>query len=227
MQEITRPPSLSDIATEKLRIAIMNGEFKLGEALSEKKLADRLNISKTPIRHALAQMRVEGLVEVFPQKGSFVFTLSGMDLVRFSEHRVILETAALELAFERNLDALVSRLKGIWEKMLQAKKSSSIQKYLEMDIEFHRCFFQFADNSYLAESYSLIEAKISAIRTHLGRDVIQTDKSLEEHHEMVIALEKGDLDKCISVLEFHIGRYHRTYSEDVMDISNPADALSN
>ena len=60
LQQIERPPSLSDIATEKLRAAISEGEFALGEALSEKKLAERLNISKTPIRHALAQMRVEG-----------------------------------------------------------------------------------------------------------------------------------------------------------------------
>ena len=69
MEEIERPPSLSDIATEKLRAAISEGEFALGEALSEQKLADRLNISKTPIRHALAQMKVEGLGRRLPAKG--------------------------------------------------------------------------------------------------------------------------------------------------------------
>nr|WP_319515462.1 GntR family transcriptional regulator [uncultured Cohaesibacter sp.] len=219
LEEIERPPSLSDIATEKLRAAISEGEFALGEALSEQKLADRLNISKTPIRHALAQMKVEGLVDVIPQKGTFVFTLSGTDLERFSEYRHILETAALRLAFERNRDGLVSELASIWEKMEEAKKIDKRSHYLDLDLQFHRAMFELCDNHYLSESYRLIEAKVSAIRTYLGRDRIQTTKSFEEHGEMIEVLRDGKIEAAINILDFHIGRYHRTFSRDVPDIT--------
>lgn len=219
LEEIERPPSLSDIATEKLRAAISEGEFALGEALSEQKLADRLNISKTPIRHALAQMKVEGLVDVIPQKGTFVFTLSGTDLERFSEYRYILETAALRLAFERNRDGLVAELARIWEKMEEAKRVDKRSHYLDLDLQFHRAMFALCDNQYLAESYRLIEAKVSAIRTYLGRDRIQTTKSFEEHGEMIEVLREGKIEAAITILDFHIGRYHRTFSREVPDIS--------
>ena len=221
IQEIERPPSLADIATEKLRLAIMSGEFELGEALSEKKLADRFNISKTPIRHALAQMKTEGLVAVYPQRGTFVFTLSGMDLVQFSEHRIILEREALTLAFERNPSMLVSKLDKIWQQMQKANEAGNVRKYLELDTDFHRCFFDLCENFYLSESYVLIEAKIAAIRTHLGRNKQQTDKSYKEHKDLLETLRAGDLAKCQEILKFHIGRYLRTYSQDVEDIAKP------
>nr|WP_319483410.1 GntR family transcriptional regulator [uncultured Cohaesibacter sp.] len=220
MEEIERPPSLSDIATEKLRAAISEGEFALGEALSEQKLADRLNISKTPIRHALAQMKVEGLVEVFPQKGTFVFTLSGTDLERFSEYRFILETAALRLAFRRNSEGLVAELTSIWHQMERAKKADERSQYLELDLKYHRAMFALCDNHYLSESYRLIEAKVSAIRTYLGKERVQTTKSFEEHGEMIDALREGRIDDAIRTLDFHIGRYHRTFSADVADIAD-------
>ncbi|WP_373236383.1 GntR family transcriptional regulator [Cohaesibacter celericrescens] len=213
LQEIERPPSLSDIATEKLRAAICSGEFELGEALSEKKLAERLNISKTPIRHALAQMKVEGLVEVFPQKGTFVFTLKGTHLDRFFEHRFILETAALRLSYERNREALLATLEKISQKMERSKKKEDRLEYLNLDVQYHQCFFDMCDNPYLAESSSLIEAKVSAIRNHLGKNRIQTTKSLEEHKEMIVLLRSGKVDECIALLDFHIGRYHRTYNQ--------------
>lgn len=219
MQQIERPPSLSDIATEKLRAAISEGEFALGEALSEKKLAERLNISKTPIRHALAQMRVEGLVEVFPQKGTFVFTLSGTDLERFSEYRLLLETEALRLSFARNREELIAALSRIWASMEEMRKADERAKYLELDVQFHRCFFSLCDNPYLEESYKLIEAKVSAIRTYLGKYRLQTTKSFEEHGEMIEALRAGNLDETIRIMDFHIGRYHRTFSREVDDIT--------
>ncbi|KZK92988.1 Transcriptional regulator NanR [Pseudovibrio sp. Ad46] len=220
MEETLRPVSLSDLATAKLREAIMKGVFKLGEALSEQKLAEYLNISKTPIRHALAQMRVEGLVEVFPQHGTFVFTLSGLDNVELTEHRVILERAALQLAYERNKVELVKRLSAIREEMVPAKEKDDISRYLQLDIEFHRVMFDLCKNRYLIKGYSLIEAKIAAIRTHLGKDVIQTDKSFEEHGAMVEALARDDIAAALDTLGFHIGRYIRTFDKGVSDISS-------
>jgi DNA-binding GntR family transcriptional regulator len=74
MHPITRPSSLKESVIERLRESIVTGELELGQPLSERALAERLNVSKTPVREALAQLRVEGLVLVYPQRGAYVFT---------------------------------------------------------------------------------------------------------------------------------------------------------
>lgn len=219
VKEIERPLSLSELATVQLREAIVNGDLKLGEALSEATLATRLKISKTPVRHALAQMRVEGLVEVYPQSGTFVFTVSAGDLMQLCEHRLVLERAALRLAFERNYDRLCRRMRAITTSMDRARIRADVRRYLTLDTEFHRVILKFADNQYLLESYNLIEAKTAAIRTHLADRPLQSEQSLAEHEKIVAFLESGDLDAAISVLEYHIERYSRCYDPDTDDIA--------
>lgn len=219
VKEIERPQSLSELATVRLREAIVNGEFGLGEALSEAALATKFKISKTPVRHALAQMRVEGLVEVYPQSGTFVFTVSAGDLMQLCEHRLVLEKAALILAFERNYDALCRQLRATTKSMDRARNRPDVRRYLTLDTEFHRVILKLADNQYLLESYNLIEAKTAAIRTHLAGRPFQSEQSFAEHEQIVTLLESGELDAAIRVLEYHIERYSRCYDPDTDDIA--------
>ena len=65
-------------------------------------LAENFGVSKTPVREALAQLRLEGLVRIVPQRGAFVFTLSAREVMNMCELRLTLEAAALRLAFERD-----------------------------------------------------------------------------------------------------------------------------
>jgi len=73
---LKRPQLLTDLACERIREAIVGGEFKLGEQMSEAQLAQRLGVSKTPVREALLRLKGDGLVEIHPQRGSFVFSLT-------------------------------------------------------------------------------------------------------------------------------------------------------
>jgi DNA-binding GntR family transcriptional regulator len=73
---IERPQSLTNIVISRVRNMIIDGELELGSVLSERKLAEELNVSKTPVREAFAQLRNEGLVTIVPQSGVRVFTLS-------------------------------------------------------------------------------------------------------------------------------------------------------
>ena len=91
MKPIERPESLTESAVKRLRHAIVSGDFELGQPLSERQLADTLEISKTPVREAMAQLRREGLVRILPQRGAFVFTLSQQEVVEICELREALE----------------------------------------------------------------------------------------------------------------------------------------
>ena len=103
MEQITRPKSLFEMAAPYIRQAISKGQLKLGQRISENDLASSLGISKTPVREALAKLKMEGLVHVFPQKGTFVFTLTEKEVVDICELRYTLESTALAFAFEKKM----------------------------------------------------------------------------------------------------------------------------
>jgi len=110
IEQIERPQSLSDIAAEAIRDAIITGQYALGEALSENSLTEALGTSKTPIREALALLKHEGLVTVVPQKGTFVFTMSVDEVAQLASYRFALESQAIGYSMARDQDALVSSL---------------------------------------------------------------------------------------------------------------------
>ena len=87
---IKRPDSLSKTAEEHIRKGIISGAFGLGESLQEAKLSSAMGISKTPIREALAALNLQGLVQIIPHRGAFVFTLSQQDVIQLCQYRLIL-----------------------------------------------------------------------------------------------------------------------------------------
>jgi DNA-binding GntR family transcriptional regulator len=216
---IERPPSLTETVTERLRALIVSGELGLGQILSERQLGDALGVSKTPVREALAQLRVEGLVRIIPQKGAVVFTLSAHEVVEICELRQTLEAAALRHAFERNRAALVDGLTAVTQRMRRARERDDVRDYLAADTAFHQVFFATCGNGLLWDVYNLYNGKIAALRTHLSGKPRHTDKSFEEHLLMVEALRTGDIRSAERILDQHIDRTRTTYSSEIEDIA--------
>lgn len=207
------------MATERLRAAIVNGDLGLGEALSESALAELLGISKTPVREALAKLKIEGLVKIVPQKGTFVFTLSAREVEQICELRFALESAALRFAFQRNRGPLLLALRNIVEKMTCARQKRMDGAYLRHDSEFHEQLFKYCDNKYLEDAYNLIVGKVAALRTHLAVRPQHTQKSYAEHKDIVRAIERVNVEGALTILEKHIARAKRSYTKDIEDIA--------
>src|SRR3546814_1175987 len=93
---LERPKSLTELVKEHVRTRITNGELMLGEALSENVLAAQLGISKTPVREALLQLKLEGLVDIQPQRGSFVFTMAPEEAAELCQYRSEEHTSELQ-----------------------------------------------------------------------------------------------------------------------------------
>jgi len=217
--QIERPQSLADIAAEAIRNAIITGQYALGEALSENSLTEALGTSKTPIREALALLKHEGLVTVVPQKGTFVFTMSVDEVAQLGSYRFSLESFALDLSMRHNKDALISSLLNSCDAMASAHEGGRIARYLTLDGEFHKAFFEFCENRFLMDGYQAISGKVAALRTHLSQHPTHTDKSNGEHVQIVNLLKDGDIRKAKSILKSHVTRGERTYADGIEDIA--------
>ena len=206
IKQISRPKSLTEIAVNYIRTAITKGDLELGHPVSESALAASLGISKTPVREALAQLKIEGLVKIFPQKGTFVFTMSEQEVRDICELRFTLESAALKLAVKRNRQAFTKELKTNVGKMDAARREKRDDKYLDIDTDFHALFFKHCGNQFMDEAYRLIVARVAAVRTHLAAVPHHTEKSYDEHKRMTKSIEEDRLDDTLKILDDHIKR---------------------
>jgi DNA-binding GntR family transcriptional regulator len=219
MRPIERPLSLTETVLTQLRQAIVSGDLELGSALSERVLAMKLAVSKTPVREALAQLRLEGLVRIYPQRGAYVFTLSAREVTEICEFRQTLEAAALRLAVERRPKDLVDELREVVGEMEAARARKDTKAYLQADTRFHRTFFRHCGNSYLVDTYELHVGKIAALRTHLAVKPLHTEMSYVEHCQLSDLLADGQLSRALDVLDVHIDRTKSTYSAEIEDIA--------
>jgi len=224
VRPIARPQSLVESAVERLREAIVSGDFELGQPLSERRLAEMLDVSKTPVREALAQLRLEGLVRVAPQRGASVFTLSQREVVEICELRLALEAAALKAAVARNPEPFAAALAASVERMTRARARPDLKSYLREDTAFHLAFFAHCGNGLMEQTYGMVVGKIAALRTHLARKPQHTDLSFAEHGEIAAAVARRDAPAALAILDVHIGRTRETYSAEVTDIA-AADKL--
>ena len=221
---IQRPKSLTEIATDQIREEIVSGELELGEMLSESGLAASLGISKTPVREGLVRLANEGLVNIIPQKGSYVFTVSGKELADMCTVRTALETTALKVSHENAPVELTAGLTAIIARMTSALEEGDIAAYLQLDTRFHREFFEHSGNTYLVRAYGIIYAKMAALRIRLGSDPAHVEKSYLEHVQIAEALGTDHLARALAVLEGHISHHGGSYWEDLERKLSPQNA---
>ena len=134
--------SLTDIATDSIRDAIIRGNFKMGQAVTEAALSASLNISKTPVREALSKLESEGLVVSEKNKGYRIFSLTKQQYIELSELRFALESQALRYGFDRDNNGMIEKLQLILNDMEKYLKVSDRERYSSLDNDFHYVFFK-------------------------------------------------------------------------------------
>ena len=208
---LARPKSLRELALEHLRESIVDGSLKMGQVLSERRISEELGVSKSPVREALAQLRDEGLVSIEPQKGARVFSLSEPEVSQICDFRQAIESAAFELALDRDRAGLASEMRRVVIEMEQAREKGNEKSYLALDTSFHHLIFTHSGNDYLTASYSRYIGKIAALRTHLSKLPQHTELSFDEHKGIALATKEGNLDQIKSLLAEHIDRTRQAY----------------
>lgn len=203
--------ALTTHALREIRRRIVEDEFQFGEALSEAALASLLGVSKTPVREALMQLKREGLVDVYPQRGTFVFQVNAAIVRDLCDFRRVLEGAALQRAGSLNWGQLVDAMEHCVLEMHQAVGCGDASRYRQLDAEFHRCLFRFCGTQLLAEAYERIEFRVQSLRKRLSTTLENNEVSLKEHVEIVEALVTRNLVRTGELLLEHISKTEANY----------------
>ncbi len=196
---LERPPLLTAQVCDRLRAAIVEGELKLGEQVSEAQLAQRLQVSKTPVREALLRLKGEGLVQIHPQRGTFVFRLEPDDVGRLCRYRAMVECAALTEAMAADASALASDLARCVAQMQRAERKRDLPALARIDMDFHAAFFRYGPNGYLRAGYEVVRSQLCALR---HRSPI--DDAVSSHQVLVDAVAAGDTAAATVLLRGHV-----------------------
>jgi len=201
---LTRPKSLTDMAHDSIRQLIMGGELPMGTQLSEATLAAQLGISKTPVREALLRLRVDGLIDIQPQRGTFVFSLTPRQVEEICVFREVVEITAVRLAMEARRAELVKALQANVREMALARKTRNWKAIRQLDEAFHQQIVDHCDNAYIQQAHQLIASKISALRARLSVENEQVDHCQQSHATIVGLMRDGRVAPTQRALAQHV-----------------------
>lgn len=196
---LERPQLLTERVCERIREAIVGGELKLGEQVSEVQLAQRMGVSKTPVREALLRLKADGLVAVHPQRGTFVFRLEPDQVGALCRYRAMVETAALREAMQHSNKLLAHHMSGCVDEMRHAERKGDLQALARLDMQFHGLIFEHCQNDYLQAGHEVIRSQLVALR---HRSPIAN--AVASHQVLVDAVVKGDADAACRMLSEHV-----------------------
>ena len=196
--------SLEQSVFLKLEEEILNGELKKGEILTELSLSSRLGVSRTPIRAALHHLAEEGLIKLEANRGATVLGVSESDLLDIYTIRMRLEgLASSEAAKNISKDAL-SELRESVELSEFYIKRKDAERLKELDTRFHEIIYLASSNMRLEKVLSELHRNIRVYRKLSLSVSERLEKSVEEHREILTAIESGDSEEADRLMTEHI-----------------------
>lgn len=208
-----RKKRATDEVYESLRSAILTRLFLPGQRLLSDELASQLGVSLTPIRHALSQLAVEGLIEVHPRSGTYVASMTPDEVEETFEIRAALEALAASRAVKRVTPEDLAGLDELLQRLAEPVRSEEERKRHESaNLEFHRRLLEISGSKKLLELYESLHAHIQIARIHASegtnfaalRPRLQQEQ--REHEAIVAALRQRSASKLQTALRDHIGR---------------------
>lgn len=195
---------LRDVVFNTLRQAILRGELKPGERLMEIQLANKLGVSRTPIREAIRKLELEGLVLMIPRKGAEVADIKEKNLRDVLEVRSALETLSVRLACERITDEQIAELKRAAKEFKHTLKSGDITKIAEADVKFHDVIYEATENKKLIQLLNNLREQMYRYRVEYLKNESAHAKLLKEHEEIISKIENKETQAAIASVCQHI-----------------------
>jgi DNA-binding GntR family transcriptional regulator len=183
---------------------IVTGRYRPGDRLDEVKLASRFQVSRTPIREALQQLRASGLVNVHSHRGTFVAEISATDLIEMFEVMAELEGMCARLAARRSLPDRLQALLEAHQRCVQAENEDDPDPYYYANEQFHHAIYDASGNRFLAEEAKALHTRLKPYRRLQLRVPGRMKNSSAEHADIVKAICARDTETAEALLKAHI-----------------------
>jgi DNA-binding GntR family transcriptional regulator len=202
MTQIERT-SLREQVRRAIRADIVTGIVRSGEVHTVGAFAERLGVSATPVREALLDLVSEGLVELIPNRGFRVPSLSSHDLDELVELRLILEVASIDRLVGRIGSSQLTELRHWAQETVDHARCRDLSGFLEADRKFHLLLLAQDENRRLVDLVASLRDQTPLHGLpHLALESLT--KSAEEHLELIDAIASGDSDRAHRSIERHI-----------------------
>ena len=196
--------SLSARVFHLIREDILSGKYDKDEELKEKTIGEELGVSRTPVREALRQLELEGLVTIIPNKGAYVVGISQKDIKDIYEIRSRLEGLCDRWATENITKEQLDELEeNIFLSDFHASKGNA-EQLVELDNRFHEILYIASGSRELRHVLSDFHHYAMRVRKITLSDKTRAVDSNNEHHQIVEALKKQDADLAEKLANWHI-----------------------
>ena len=195
---------LRDVVFNTLRQAILRGELKPGERLMEIQLANKLGVSRTPIREAIRKLELEGLVLMIPRKGAEVADITEKSLRDVLEVRKALEELAVQLTCDKITKEQIRELEQAAEQFKKTLKSNDITEIAEADVRFHDIIYLATDNQKLILLLNNLREQMYRSRIEYLKRADKYSQLLAEHEEIIRHIEKKQKKEAAEIVCKHI-----------------------
>jgi DNA-binding GntR family transcriptional regulator len=205
--ELTIPlrRSLSDDVVDRLRSAIIRGEFEPDQRLSEAALAEAFGVSRGPIREALTQLEREGLLKVERHRGARVTRLSQADIDEIYSLRTAMERLAIERAARLADDNDFAAMEAVVQELKTAVAAADARRTVELDVAFHDLVYRAARHSRLYLAWSTLRPQIETFLHTRSTDTQDYfAKALHEHVALLEIIRSREPERAVEMIDDHL-----------------------
>ncbi len=208
---------LREVIFNSIREAIILGELKPGERLMEVQLAEKMGVSRTPIREAIRKLELEGLVVMVPRKGAYVADLTKKDIIDVLEVRAVMDGLATQLAAERITESEIKELNKITEQFSLCVEKNNLQGIIKKDIEFHDLIYKASRNEKLSQINNNIQEMIYRFRVVYLKNYNPFRDVSKEHSRIVEAITEHNSTEAQKWAVMHIKNQEYTIIKELKD----------
>jgi DNA-binding GntR family transcriptional regulator len=199
----------------QIQMDIIKGILPAAKKLTEQSLCEQYKVSRTPVREALRQLEIEGLVENIPNRGAYVVGFTSQDIKDIFELRKTYEIQAVKWAIERINDDELDELGEIFEFMEFYTKKHDVDKMLNINSNFHQLIYTASKNKMLRQVLSSYQMYIKYSRNIVSYDNDYLETVLKEHRAIYEAFLQKNEELAIKSMQSHMDNSYLRQSKDL------------
>lgn len=183
---------------------IFSGVLAPGARLDEMELAERFQVSRTPVREALRHLASAGLIQMRTRQPALVMALSAHKLIEMFQVMAELEGLCARMAARRISAVQIAELSALHESLVELARTDQVDEFYEVNRRFHELIYEASQNEFLVEQTRALRNRVGAYRKLVTQKPSRRADTLTEHAEVLRCIVAGDEDGAAAAMRGHV-----------------------